>query len=99
MVVEFRGPSDVLGVISLGKTLSFNSTTIRSAVFFPRPWAFESIATSPLAIETFRVGRESDPRRLSAILGPMPETLSTIIRKKSLDSRSTKPYNVCESSR
>ena len=55
-------------------TLSFSSTTIRSAVFFPMPLTFESDATSPAT--TFALNDATlDPLSTSsAVFGPMPLT-------------------------
>ena len=70
MVVEFMGPSEVLGVNSLGNSsLTIQLSNLARQFAFQGLGLLESIATSPLAIETFRVGRESDPKEVKCNFG------------------------------
>jgi len=69
------------GVIPVAGTLSRNSTTILSAVFFPIPGHFASMVVSPVEIPETRVPGSTRLRRASPVLGPMPETLISRSKK------------------
>jgi len=55
-------------------TLSFNSTTMRSAVFFPMPLVFESAAISPATTQALKLVTVVPLSTSSAVFGPMPLT-------------------------
>ena len=64
-------------------TLSFNSRTIRSAVFFPTPLIFESDVTSLLTTAALKLLTLIPLNTASASFGPIPLTWLTSKRKRS----------------
>ena len=64
-------------------TLSFSSTMMRSAVFFPMPFVFASAAASPRTTQALKFATVVPLSTSSAVFGPMPLTCVTSRRNKS----------------
>ena len=63
--------------------LSLSSSTIRSAVFLPIPFAFVIAFVSPAAIATASLSGVSSERTAIAALGPTPETVISNLKESS----------------
>src|SRR6185312_538198 len=71
--------------------LSFNSTTMRSAVFLPTPEILESDLRSPLATAPRKAVTLMPLRTFNAVLGPMPLTVWMRRRNRSRSSELMNP--------
>jgi hypothetical protein len=97
MSLDWKLEADVFATTA-EMSLCDSSMIILSAVFFPMPWHFAKISASPDAMASRSRGSDNLLIMLSALLGPTPDTFSTINLKKSRSSRVKNPYNSCLSS-
>ncbi len=91
-------PAAATPPVAVAPTLSRRVSTSSSAVFLPTFGIRVSAVTSPSPIACRRDGPSYIASAPSAMLGPIPETPSSV-RNRLRASESAKPYNVIESSR